>query len=178
MVSRKPAELRHVVEPMRLDSYLELFTQVWRTNWAMSWIATRRNDPTSWACFNRIASRRSLALCLAELQHPEHLAVVPIELDLPLAGDPDGSAAIKPELSAHVITSEGQLAGLEKLRTLDLGFAKVTDAGMKELSRLKRLQILNLEYTKVTDAACKGLAEIKELRSLNRVLPASVYESF
>src|ERR1700722_17083679 len=51
---------------------------------------------------------------------------------------------------------------------LDLGFTKVTDAGLKELAGFKQLQALNLVGCKgLTDAGAKELAGLRQLRALN-----------
>jgi hypothetical protein len=70
---------------------------------------------------------------------------------LDVAKDKDGMPASEP---ADVVT-------------LKLRFAKVTDAGLKELSELKRLQTLDLCSTKVTDEGLKELRELKQLRHLD-----------
>jgi hypothetical protein len=59
------------------------------------------------------------------------------------------------------------LAGLTRLRSLDLFDCKLTDAGLKGLTGLKNLLALNLSHTPVTDVGLKHLTGLKELRSLN-----------
>jgi hypothetical protein len=59
-----------------------------------------------------------------------------------------------------------ELARLKRLEELDLDAARVTDAGLKELVRLKELHALNLDATALTDAGLKELARLKKLRSL------------
>jgi hypothetical protein len=59
------------------------------------------------------------------------LTVVAIELDLPLAGYPDGPDAVKPELSAHVIASEDQQRFAEWLNSYQ---TEVLDCAMNEIS--------------------------------------------
>ena len=60
-----------------------------------------------------------------------------------------------------------ELAQLTNLRWLDLGDTRVTDAGVKELSKLRNLQFLNLPHNAdVTDA---GLMAIRELVNLERL---------
>src|SRR5205807_8363063 len=65
------------------------------------------------------------------------------------------------------------LAGLKNLRALGLGFAEVTDVGLRELAGLTSLQTLDLSGTKdftgtkVTDKALKALAGLKRLQTLH-----------
>jgi len=54
----------------------------------------------------------------------------------------------------------------EQIIWLKIGNTKITDAGLKELSRLKNLNKLHLEYTGVTDV---GLSELKDLKYLEYV---------
>jgi hypothetical protein len=49
---------------------------------------------------------------------------------------------------------------------VDLGFTKMTDAGLRELAALKRLKVLYLHRTKVTDAGLKELAGFGHLEKL------------
>ena len=80
---------------------------------------------------------------LAEIHHPQQLAVVAIELDLPLAGDPDGPDAVKPELSAHVITSEGQQGFAERLNIYQ---SELLDRALNEISDLIRKSRLGCTF--------------------------------
>ena len=69
---------------------------------------------------------------------------------------------------SSIVWQRGLLAKLPPRRRrsgLELGFTKVTDAGLKELAGLKSLQSLNLGHTKVTDAGLKALAGLKDLQS-------------
>jgi hypothetical protein len=50
------------------------------------------------------------------------------------------------------------LAGLQRLTTLNLAFTQVTDAGLRYLSELKGLTRVGLRGTAVTDV---GLAELR-----------------
>jgi outer membrane lipoprotein-sorting protein len=56
------------------------------------------------------------------------------------------------------------------LHTLNLQWAKVTDAGLKELAGLNHLRTLDLSETQVTDAGLKGLAGLK-LKQLTLSFP-------
>lgn len=58
------------------------------------------------------------------------------------------------------------LAGLQKLRTLDLAATQLTDEGICHLTRLPRLTILRIGGTRVTD---KGLALLVGLRHLEEL---------
>ena len=72
------------------------------------------------------------------------------------------------------VTSAGlkHLAGLRNLESLDLGWTKdVGDAGLPLLTKLPNLRILGLGGTKVTDAGLPTLASIKTLKELK--LPAT-----
>ena len=53
-----------------------------------------------------------------------------------------------------------ELKEFEKLRTLELAFTPVTDAGLKELAALKQLRQVVLYQTRVTP---KGAAELRKL---------------
>jgi hypothetical protein len=52
------------------------------------------------------------------------------------------------------------------VRTLRLGYAHVTDAGLKELAPFRNLTFLDLTEVKVTDAGLKELAGFKKLSTL------------
>lgn len=66
-----------------------------------------------------------------------------------------------------------QISGLvtlsDQIIWLKLGKTKVTDAGMKELSRLKHLSKLHLEHTEVTDAGLASLVDLPYLEYINLV---------
>jgi Leucine-rich repeat (LRR) protein len=51
------------------------------------------------------------------------------------------------------------LKGLRQLQKLDLGGAKVTDAGLEHLKGLTKLQSLDLIFTNVTDQGVKKLQQ-------------------
>ena len=48
-----------------------------------------------------------------------------------------------------------------------MGWAKITDAGLKEVSKLQQLKALGLKRTKVTDAGLKEVAKLKKLKLLD-----------
>jgi RNA polymerase sigma factor (sigma-70 family) len=98
----------------------------------------------------------------------------------------DGGLAQLKELSAleslrladclH-ITGAGlaHLAGLSRLRSLDLESTPITDAGLAHLAGLANLEDLNLPDLKITDA---GLAHLRGLRSLRRLsLPQGISDT-
>ena len=58
------------------------------------------------------------------------------------------------------------LAGLNKLRHLDVRGPGVTDAGLKEIAALTSLESLDLRRSKITDAGVKELSGLKALRGL------------
>jgi hypothetical protein len=67
------------------------------------------------------------------------------------------------------VTNAGlkSLAGLKNLEILDLGWTKdVGDAGLPLLAKLPRLRVLGLGGTKVTDAGIPLLASFKSLREI------------
>ena len=55
---------------------------------------------------------------------------------------------------------------LAEIRSLDLTFTAVTDAGLKELEKCPNLQALNLSYTAVTDEGLRQLKGCKRLQTL------------
>lgn len=72
------------------------------------------------------------------------------------------------------VTNAGlkHLAGLKNLESLDLGWTQdVGDAGLQVVAKLPKLRILGLGGTKITDAGLPMLASIKSLRELK--LPAT-----
>ena len=85
----------------------------------------------------------------------------------------DGQSPDKPVISvdfnnSHVTDAAlSHLAGLTKLRVLDLSWTEVTSAGLAHLKRLTKLQSLNLTSTKITDAGLVRLAALPALESLN-----------
>jgi hypothetical protein len=67
------------------------------------------------------------------------------------------------------VTSAGikSLSGLKNLETLDLGFTKdVGDAALPVLAKLPKLQVLGLGGTKITDAGIPLLASFKSLKEV------------
>ena len=67
------------------------------------------------------------------------------------------------------ITNAGlkQLRPLKDLIKLDLGYAHITDDGLKELNGFTKLTILSLNDTPITDAGVRQLAPRKNLIDLN-----------
>jgi Leucine-rich repeat (LRR) protein len=62
----------------------------------------------------------------------------------------------------------GYLAGMDRLRELDLNGSKVTDAGLKELRSLPNLESLRLKDTAVTDAGFReSLGTMDSLKQLD-----------
>jgi Leucine-rich repeat (LRR) protein len=62
----------------------------------------------------------------------------------------------------------GYLAGMDRLRELDLNGSKVTDAGLKELRSLPNLESLRLKDTAVTDAGFReSLGAMGSLKQLD-----------
>ncbi len=86
-----------------------------------------------------------------------------------LAKLPAPAPAFGLKLCTTKVTDAGlkELAGLQSLQALDLGYTQVTDAGLKELAGLQNLQALNLSGTQVTGAGLKELARLKSLQTLN-----------
>ena len=81
------------------------------------------------------------------------------------------SSVVQASLSPRCGDSEmAQLAQFDRLESLDVGGASVTDAGMASLGRLTRLRFLYLQDLPITDAALvhlEGLTGL-EILSLNR----------
>ncbi len=75
---------------------------------------------------------------------------------------------VEVNLHATKVTDAGlrELAGLKRLRSLDLDDTQVTDKGLKELAALEGLQTLKLGNTQVTDAGLKELAGLMGMKSL------------
>jgi hypothetical protein len=61
----------------------------------------------------------------------------------------------------------GHIGKLPRLEVLDLGWSRVSDAGLKSLQRLARLRELNLAETSVTDTGVERLEGLAQLRELN-----------
>lgn len=59
------------------------------------------------------------------------------------------------------------LNGVDHLYSLILRMTRVTDAGLKDVTKLSTLRRLDLGDTKVTDAGIGALAELQELKSLD-----------
>jgi hypothetical protein len=55
---------------------------------------------------------------------------------------------------------------IAEIRSLDLTFTAVTDAGLKELAKCPNLQALNLSYTTVSDDGLRNLKGCKNLQLL------------
>jgi hypothetical protein len=72
------------------------------------------------------------------------------------------------DLGGARVTDAGlkELAALEQLRLLDLRGGRMTDAGLKDLSACQRLQALDLTGTQVTDEGLKEIARLPRLQAL------------
>ena len=72
------------------------------------------------------------------------------------------------DLGGARVTDAGlkELAALEQLRLLDLRGGRMTDAGLKELSGFQRLQALDLTGTRVTDEGLEEIARLPRLQAL------------
>src|SRR5262249_20347825 len=57
--------------------------------------------------------------------------------------------------------------GLPNLKSLDLAFSSVSDAGIKHLNRLRMLENLRLEGSDVSDESILVLSQIQTLKRLN-----------
>ena len=66
------------------------------------------------------------------------------------------------------LSDEGlrHLAGLQRLRHLDLSMTAVTDRGLEVLRALPALESLNLSWTRITDAGVAHLAQCERLRKI------------
>ena len=82
----------------------------------------------------------------------------------PLIADPIVEKAIRKELKKR--TGKLTKADLGKVVELNLIYAKVTDEGLKEVTKLKNLERLDLNYTRITDAGLQDLGELKNLSTL------------
>ena len=56
---------------------------------------------------------------------------------------------------------------LKQLKGLYLEGTEITDAGLKEVAKLKQLNFLALNLTQITDAGLKEVAKLKQLRFVN-----------
>jgi internalin A len=86
----------------------------------------------------------------------------------------EGKPIVRAELGFTKMTDAGlkELTGLKKLKELFLHRTEVTDAGLKELAAFEHLETLYLGGTKVTDAGLKELSGLKQLRVLDLRLTA------
>jgi Leucine-rich repeat (LRR) protein len=88
------------------------------------------------------------------------------------AGSDSEAPVIKVEFNRAALTDEKleeavlHMKKLKSLRTVTLGFTKVSDAGLVHLAGLPELEELGLAQTGVTDA---GLSHLKELKKLKRL---------
>ena len=77
-------------------------------------------------------------------------------------------------------TGELTEADLGKVTKLKLNSTRITDSGLKEVTKLKQLKELYLVSTKITDEGLKEVAQLKQLRSLDlsftKSTPAGVAE--
>src|SRR5262245_7736454 len=75
---------------------------------------------------------------------------------------------VEVSLAKARVTDAGlkELTHFKQLRALQLSGARITDHGIKELVPLKRLEILKLDKTLITDNGLKDLAKMKQLLAL------------
>ena len=78
---------------------------------------------------------------------------------------------VEKAIRQHLKKPTGELtkSDLKKVTGLDLhntGRTKITDAGIKELSKLPKLSILVLGGHKITDAGLKEVGKLKKLKNL------------
>src|SRR5436190_10403928 len=108
---------------------------------------------------------------LKELKHLKHFKRLR-KLTLPEGSATDGLLKTLRELALLRTLSQAEAAGDGRptkdaeVVSVDLRFAKITDAGLRELKDFKNLRELNLSSTKVTDA---GLKELKLFKNLQRL---------
>ena len=76
-------------------------------------------------------------------------------------------AAIRTSLKKP--TGELTKAELTKVTYLDLGYTKITDAGLKDIAKLEKLKRLILQGTQITDEGLWEVAKLQQLKSLNLV---------
>ena len=81
-----------------------------------------------------------------------------------LIADPIVEKAIREELDKP----KGELTeeDLTEVTTLDLGFTKITDEGLKDVAKLQKLKWLWLNDTNITDAGLKDVAKLQQLKIL------------
>ena len=67
------------------------------------------------------------------------------------------------------ITDAGikKVSKLQQLAALDLYNTKITDAGLKEVAKLEKLTVLGLSRTQITDAGLKEVAKLQQLTVLS-----------
>jgi Leucine Rich repeat len=104
---------------------------------------------------------------------PEAVAAIQKLGGLPVrAGSDPAAPVVKVEFNRAALTDKTleeavrHLKKLRFLRTVTLGFTKVTDAGLVHLKGLPDLEELGLAQTAVTDA---GLTHLKGLKNLKRL---------
>ena len=75
------------------------------------------------------------------------------------------ATAPPPEKSIRQRFLDGELtkADYEKVRQLNLGRTKITDAGLKEVAKLQNLTWLRLDGTEITDTGLKDVAKLQQL---------------
>ena len=74
-------------------------------------------------------------------------------------------AAIRSELMK--LTGQLTKADLEKVATLYFNSTKLSNKGLKEVTKLKQLKILYLAGTKISDAGLKEIAKLRQLNDLD-----------
>ena len=83
----------------------------------------------------------------------------------PLITDPVVERAIRDQLNKP--TGELTKADLASVTALSLTRTKITDAGLKEVTKLQKLTWLDLSGTNITDAGLKEIAKMQKLWSLH-----------
>jgi len=121
----------------------------------------------------RLQVHSSYAFRKGELKDKELDAIVKAASTLPPApgGRADDPEAVALKALEKLSRTESQIGRDSKLQGkpivyLDLGFSKMTDEGLKELTGLKQLRVLKLHRTEVTDAGLKVVAEFEHLEQL------------
>lgn len=116
-----------------------------------------------------IGGTKITAVGLKELQHVKKLTTLILDCNM-LTND--NLRALREAGLLHKLRQGSNTGGkrpnsAEDVQILDLNYAALTDAGLKELAPLRNVTWLNLNYTKVTDAGLKELARFKKLTAIH-----------